>query len=499
MAMEEEEQPRKKGVSRNKAFLSASLAYMLTQSAGSRGGKRSVTHLSKAQLERKRANDREAQRNIRQRTKEHIESLEKKVKELEQGNHQSSSMERVLKRNKELEEEIEKLRAQVAARQIPAASTQTPPQIPEELLVPQKDQLEWMGEAASPPGTWSGAVPSHGPTSSTNTDLPVSAYASNDAQTVHAYPPVATPIGYDDETSQQLYTPNSAPVWEDPLVLGTRTTQSVAKPVTAWAPFPPAFSGPSRFADLQKSGFNNLVNTPPGYNTTCWQSQPSTYAWQISTKIKAPVTYVDQLMFSVIHSQRHLAMTANLTGEDLIGPSFPSVHLLFNQPGPIDKKPSSLTEVMERYSAVLSNRGFQLIPEKLASFMCMYRFVQWQINPNYDTYQALHEWQAPRPSQLTISHPAWMDLPPWGKFRDKVIENQDKYDNPEFQNDYASNLSVNFPHDPMKALIFENGQIMVSKVMDRHLSDISNMSMKRLFADKYPEFRDACRFDEAAS
>jgi len=41
---------------------------------GARGGKRSVAHLSKAQLARKRANDREAQRNIRQRTKEHIET-----------------------------------------------------------------------------------------------------------------------------------------------------------------------------------------------------------------------------------------------------------------------------------------------------------------------------------------------------------------------------------------------------------------------------------------
>ena len=89
-----------------------------------------------------------------------------------------------------------------------------------------------------------------------------------------------------------------------------------------------------------------------------------------------------------------------------------------------------------------------------------------------------------------------MDLPPWGKFREKVIENQARYDNPEFQNDYASNFSVNFQHDPMKALIFENGQIMVSPLMDRHLSDINNMSMKKPFADKYPEFRDVCRFEE---
>lgn len=188
-------------------------------------------------------------------------------------------------------------------------------------------------------------------------------------------------------------------------------------------------------------------------------------------------------------------MTSDLTGADIVGPDFPPVHVLFNQPGP-SKPPSTLTEVMARYSAVLSNRGFALIPEKLASFMCMYRFVQWQISPTHSTYQQLHDWQAPRPAQLMIAHPAWMDLPPWPEFREKVIENQSRYDNIEFQNDYASNLCVNFPYDPMKALVFEDGQIRVSRMMEVHLSDIANMSMKKAFADKYPEFRDVCRFDE---
>lgn len=89
-----------------------------------------------------------------------------------------------------------------------------------------------------------------------------------------------------------------------------------------------------------------------------------------------------------------------------------------------------------------------------------------------------------------------MDLPPWPKFREKVINNQDRYDNDEFQSLYASNLSVNFNYDPMKALVFVDGQIMVSQMMDTHLSDLANMSMKRPFAEKYPEFRDVCRFDE---
>ncbi|KAF2401692.1 hypothetical protein EJ06DRAFT_555349 [Trichodelitschia bisporula] len=48
----------------------------------SRAGTRSVSTLTAAQLERKRANDREAQRAIRQRTKDHIEQLERRIAHL---------------------------------------------------------------------------------------------------------------------------------------------------------------------------------------------------------------------------------------------------------------------------------------------------------------------------------------------------------------------------------------------------------------------------------
>lgn len=401
------------------------------------------------------------------------------MKELEAG-HRASSMDRVLKRNKELEREVAQLQAQVAASSRPNLE----PSSARGSIGPED------GVGMARPGEWM-----QEPQMSTGWQAHTTV-TSNPQQ--HGFPSASANIFESEDglasTASGLAT--ATPVWEDPTVFGN-TSQALAQPTPAWAPFHPAFSQPSRFADLQPAGFTELVNQPGYQTTTCWQQQPSIYAWQISTKLKAPVTLVDQLMFGVIHSQRHLALHSDATGEDLLGPSFPPVHILFNhQPPVITKPPSNIAEVMNRYSEVLSNRGFALIPEKLASFMCMYRFVQWQISPTYQTYQKLHDWQAPRPSQLVIPHPAWMDLPPWGKVREMMIENQDRYDNPEFQNDYASNLSVNFPHDPMKALIFEDGQIMVSPLMERHLSDINNMSMKKPFADKYPEFRDACRFEE---
>jgi hypothetical protein len=390
-----------------------------------------------------------------------------------------------------LEEEVEKLRAQVSSQQPTISPTHISPEIAEELLIPQKVTLDWMPQ--SPSSQWPPSTVSHIPPLDPKIDS--ASNVSYPPPSPALYTPTSVSMGYEDETSQTLYTGNA--LWDTQLEFSPQTTsQAVSTSTPAWAPFHPTFNQPSRFSEIQASGLKDMISNNAGFNSTCWQNQPSVYAWQISTKLKAPSTYVDQLMIAVIHSQRHLAMTADLTGDELLGPSFPSVHMLFNQPGPIDQKPSNMTDVMAKYSAVLANRGFALIPEKLASFMCMYRFVQWQISPNHQTYQTLHEWQAPRPSQLMISHPAWMDLPPWGKFRDKVIENQERYDNVEFQNDYATNLSVNFPHDPMKALIFEAGQILISPVLDKHLSDITNMSMKKPFADKYPEFRDVCRFDE---
>ena len=79
----------------------------------SRAGTRSVTTLTAAQLERKRANDREAQRAIRQRTKDHIEQLERRIAELTSVNDTSARLRDALQRVEELEQEVAMLRAQL--------------------------------------------------------------------------------------------------------------------------------------------------------------------------------------------------------------------------------------------------------------------------------------------------------------------------------------------------------------------------------------------------
>jgi hypothetical protein len=69
-----------------------------------------VSTLTPAQLARKRANDREAQRAIRARTKEHIERLERELAELKGVQSRDRKVQELLRRNKFLEEEISRLR-----------------------------------------------------------------------------------------------------------------------------------------------------------------------------------------------------------------------------------------------------------------------------------------------------------------------------------------------------------------------------------------------------
>lgn len=66
--------------------------------------------MTPSQLARKRANDREAQRAIRARTKEHIERLECELEELKSKQNRDDTVQDLLKRNKALEGELRRLR-----------------------------------------------------------------------------------------------------------------------------------------------------------------------------------------------------------------------------------------------------------------------------------------------------------------------------------------------------------------------------------------------------
>ena len=148
-------------------------------------------------------------------------------------------MERVLARNRELENEIEQLRSQINAQTTaPGSATSIPQDIPEELLIPQKVELDWMPRTTS---TWPQAsLPSHMPTM--RAEAPVSSSYTNDTPIYPTAPVSTNGYGSDEtETGQQIYTqaPQAIPIWDDPMVFGPQTSQchTLSKAAPAWTPF----------------------------------------------------------------------------------------------------------------------------------------------------------------------------------------------------------------------------------------------------------------------
>jgi hypothetical protein len=76
-------------------------------------GTRSVSTLTPSQLARKRANDREAQRAIRARTKEHIERLESELDALKSKHSRDQTIQELLRRNKTLQDELNRIQETV--------------------------------------------------------------------------------------------------------------------------------------------------------------------------------------------------------------------------------------------------------------------------------------------------------------------------------------------------------------------------------------------------
>ena len=77
-------------------------------------GSRGVANLTPEQLAKKRANDREAQRAIRERTKNTIETLEQRIKELE-GQQPFQELQRVIQERDRALQECEELRRRLEA------------------------------------------------------------------------------------------------------------------------------------------------------------------------------------------------------------------------------------------------------------------------------------------------------------------------------------------------------------------------------------------------
>ncbi|KZL68011.1 bZIP transcription factor, partial [Colletotrichum tofieldiae] len=482
-----------------------------------RKGTRSVSTLTPSQLARKRANDREAQRAIRARTKEHIERLERELEELksERGRDQSQTVQELLRKNKALEEELFKLRESMGVPNgqsypnsvyddnlssisgaVPSPRSSPFPSngdynVMQELgpsYVPMPDASESWGPGipVSVPSTVSS------PSSSANTDeygagyIPTSVPAPMmDARSIPAK------MDYDDVDSVPRRWISSQPLNGPPPTSAHVSSSSVVSSSPAVVELVPNSS-------VLSTTVGSLIR------------QPGTTLWEIPTLIVPPTCRIDQLIVGFIQDCRRLAQLKSL--DTLLRPARVNVKnfLEYHPASPTTQPPrcqladldrAASTTVMgpginhpiaELITALVNTAGVTNVIERLAVFAVIQRAIAWLVHPTREAYAAIVSELTPKPCQTSIPHPQWIDLVLWAPLRTALIERQEVYANEEFQSVYSASLRlINWPCRPIDALVVDpqSGEMWLSDTFTAHAMRVENWRLNENFVRRYPELR----------
>lgn len=204
----------------------------------------------------------------------------------------------------------------------------------------------------------------------------------------------------------------------------------------------------------------------------------------------APTCPLDGLLLDFLAERKERA-AEGVSSQKLLGPNYPSVSSLLNPERSIYSHPVSkvLTDILSTFP------DLSALPEQVAVLYIMFLIMRWQICPTQETYNRLPEWISPRPSQLFIPHPAWVDQLPWPRMRDRMVHLYPSIALEHFFIPYTTTLSLNWPYDPSDTLLSlpDSDELSINPVFERHLRDLNNWSLGPAFAKAFPALAETTR------
>jgi len=487
------------------------------RTAGSSSSSRGVANLTPDQLAKKRANDREAQRAIRERTKNQIEAYERKIRDLE-GQQPYQELQHVL-RQKELVEaenaDIKKRLSQVLALIQPILGAHGMFVVYEENCCFNFATNKFFfsigfGTQASPFQPYLTNRPNS--SSNQNASTPNSTVSHGTAvgpQWQTPNPPLihvaVSPQNYSQtqqlaqQRHEMAHNLDMGPerLGLDFLLDGSQRIPKITNGLHG-AETPPA--GPPSM-QMQREGererdsprhhrSNSVTSVGTSYSNANAASEISGHSAPIRNG--PPTCPLDNILLDFLHERQKQA-AEGVSEPKLVGPAYPSVSSLLNPARSLQSHPLSkvFTDILSTFP------DLSTLPEKVAVLYIMFLIMRWQISPTQENYDRLPEWVAPRPSQLFTPHPPWIDHLPWPKMRDRLVRDYNPrdylFDN--FFIPFTTTLSLNWPYEATDTLLFKgegsgdggNGEeVVINPVFERHLRRLENWSLGEAFARTFP-------------
>ncbi|GJC82216.1 hypothetical protein ColLi_05054 [Colletotrichum liriopes] len=473
-------------------------------------GSRGVANLTPEQLAKKRANDREAQRAIRERTKNQIETLERRIQELT-SQQPYQDLQAVQRAKEAVEAENADLKRRLAAfiasiQPLISASPPTQPPAEPHPVFP------------SPSGSYSHVHQPNGPISANNASTPNSA---------------ASPASIDPTAGWQTTPGSGVPDLSPPnhMYAASKMLNQQRQDLRHGLDLGPEKLGLDFLLDSNarigkiQSGVNGAQDSlnyhhvpmkhdwtgvgPVQHSRSPSLSGPTVYtprsqmdcpqqassvppepralaSYSAEVKNCGPTCPLDSLLLDFLHERRQRAADG-LSTHEIIGPRYPSVLSLLN---PANSKFSHpLSKVFTDILATFPD--LSALPQRVAVLYIMFLIMRWQISPTQENYDRLPEWARPRPSQLFTEHPAWIDHVPFPAMREKICRdyNPREYLFDNFFVPFTTTLSLNWPYEETDTLLQvpDSDEVLINPVFERHLRRLENWTLGQAFNQTFPK------------
>ncbi|KAK6373680.1 hypothetical protein LTS17_008173 [Exophiala oligosperma] len=130
--------------------------------------------------------------------------------------------------------------------------------------------------------------------------------------------------------------------------------------------------------------------------------------------------------------------------------------------------------------------------QRIALMYVCQTLMQYRENPTPDNLARVPEFLRPRPSQEKIQHPAVIDFLIWPALRDRLVFEYQKYTSTgAFSKAFVENFNFYWPYPDRDIFVYDpaNDGYEISPMFLRHAYEIRNWTMKPAFFKQFPEMQ----------
>ncbi|KAK5131643.1 hypothetical protein LTR08_000770 [Meristemomyces frigidus] len=487
-------------------------------------GSRGVANLTPEQLAKKRANDREAQRAIRERTRNTIESLEGRIKELE-SQQPFQELQRALQERDRAIEECMQLRQKLS-------SVAQVVGVPATRMDGGGGQHPGHAQQGSLSGTFAldDLIDPTWLTSDVDAELaaltaqqsPLPPLGHQLQQHPPPYPPVSGPP-YDAHIHPGLRSPSYLPATDNSPASSAATGGPPYAQIGAQRRWSPNMEAPPRSQPQQqymvqtgdsqdqqrptpasmqpqhngeRLGVSFLLDPTQRAKTSSPSSQQA-FASPQAHHTASPPLYaklpnnsaqtcpLDALLGDFVATCRQQLATG-VSMHEVLGPEYPSFAALHAADTPqrhhCHPVSALLIDILSKFPSISA------LPERVAVLYTMFLTMRWLICPCEGCYERLPEWVRPVTEQLEKPHAPWVDMLPWPRMRKQLSAASLDFD--EFFVPFTTTLSINWPYPTDQILIpaesDELDGLTLSPVFEMYIRKLENWSVGSRFQTIFP-------------